>query len=148
MTSLSLFSFPAVRLGEFTAGRAVPGRTEPCWAGPGHSPTSLCVLCSPQNPVRPLTRSLYQLIRSLCCPSAGLVSPVSLYLCFACRSQPPLPLPSTPPLLPPLLPIRPPPPSVGKKGRKNKIQIQHCVLFPLRRARGRVASCYSDEVLP
>lgn len=73
-------------------------QAEQCRAGPGHAgpgagrsltSLTLCPLFTPKL-VRPLTQSLYQLIRSLCCPSAGLVSPVSLYLCFACRSRPPL----------------------------------------------------------
>lgn len=70
-----------------------------------HSP--LCVLCictTPRlqpKPCPPLTLRLYQLIHSFCYPSAGLVSPVSLYLCFACRSQS-SPFVSLPPSLPSL----------------------------------------------
>lgn len=117
-------------------------QSKQCRAGPGHAGPgravlplySHCVLCSPQNPVRPLTRSLYQLICSLCCPSAGLVSPVSLYLCFACRSRPPLFLPfpsSSPPSTPSpctnasLFRL-----SSQKKSRKNKTTIQRRMVFP------------------
>lgn len=53
------------------------------------------------KPCPPLTLRLYQLIHSFCYPSAGLVSPVSLYLGFACRSQP-SPFVSLPPSLPSL----------------------------------------------
>lgn len=81
-----------------------------------HSP--LCVLCictasTPQpKPCPPLTLRLYQLIHSFCYPSAGLVSPVSLYLCFACRSQPSpfVSLPPSPPSVS-LVPIHPTSPS-------------------------------------
>lgn len=116
MISLSIYSSRPSASGDFTSGRAVPGRAGPGRAGPGRAVPLLhshCVLCSPQYPHPSLTRSLYQLIRSLCCPSAGLVSPVSLYLCFACRSRPPpsLPFPSSSPPPTPS-PCFPPPPSV------------------------------------
>lgn len=68
-----------------------------------HSPLCVLCICTPPQPkpCPPLTLRLYQLIHSFCYPSAGLVLPVSLYLCFACRSQP-SPFVSLPPSLPSL----------------------------------------------
>lgn len=142
-----------------------------CWAFLRlHSP--LCVLCicttppPPQpKPCPPLTLRLYQLIHSFCYPSAGLVSPVSLYLGFACRSQP-SPFVSLPPSLPslwfPSILLRPLPEKhrAACLVRARMCTASRCYIHISRYERRAVSittrahthtqvpSCYSDEVIP